>query len=93
MSNTEERTERIIQLIDFLVASPKVESELKRFILDEFTGQIITRSVFLTKCRCVLADCRKYDVACIHSDLIQFYEVYTSQTEAAARWRAEVELW
>jgi hypothetical protein len=54
------QTERIISLIDYFVASKKVSPELKRYILDEFKGEIVGHhSLDITQCRCSLSDSKK----------------------------------
>ena len=88
-----ERTERFIRLIDTFAQSKKVDPEVKLLLLDALRGSVHEASVFLTRCRCELVDCKEkpIEVASFDSQLIPFYKLYTSTTEAAARWRAEIE--
>ena len=59
--DAEEHTERIIQLINILVASEKVSPDDKHFVLDEFAGKLIGQhGIAVTQARCRLAD-YKYD--------------------------------
>lgn len=55
--DAKERTERMIRGIDVLVASAKVSTKRKRFVLDEFIGQLVGyHSVETTERRCFIAD-------------------------------------
>jgi hypothetical protein len=58
--DAEEHTERIIQLIEFIVESPRVSKDLKHYVLDELAGLIIGGcSVYITQWRCRLEDRQK----------------------------------
>lgn len=51
----------MIQLIGLLVASPKVSTKPKRFILDELTGQIVGRhSLNITERRCHVTEIKHH---------------------------------